>query len=47
MKWKRTTHYCIDKTCGWEETSHKLRDGLKCPKCNGPTMYYYPKKIGK
>lgn len=35
-------HYCLDKTCGWEERSHKIRDGVKCPKCNGPVMSYYP-----
>ncbi|SLJ98215.1 MULTISPECIES: hypothetical protein [unclassified Paenibacillus] len=33
-KQKLTTHYCIDKKCGFEETSHKIRDGWKCPKCN-------------
>jgi predicted Zn-ribbon and HTH transcriptional regulator len=35
------THYCMDKTCGWEETSHKIRDGIKCPKCNGIVMSVY------
>ncbi|HHB1908001.1 TPA: hypothetical protein ACOQ4X_005890 [Bacillus cereus] len=33
-KWPLTRHYCMDKRCGWEESSHKLRDGLKCPRCN-------------
>lgn len=34
---KRTTWYCIDRSCGWQETSHKVRDGLKCPVCELPT----------
>lgn len=38
MKQKRMTHYCIKKECNWEETSHKFRDGMKCPKCNGPII---------
>ncbi len=46
MKWKRTIHCCISKDCGWEETSHKIRDALECPKCNGPTINYYPKEVG-
>lgn len=37
-KYPRTRHYCLNKSCGWEEISYKLREGLKCPKCNGPTM---------
>lgn len=32
------THYCMDKSCGYEETNHKIRDGMKCPKCSGPVM---------
>ena len=26
----------MSKGCGFEETSHKIRDGWKCPKCKGP-----------
>ena len=44
MKSKLTTHYCMIKTCGWKETSHKIRDGIKCPKCGGPVNYFYPSK---
>ena len=38
MKQKRTTHYCLNKECEWTETSHEMRDGMKCPKCKGPIM---------
>lgn len=44
MKSKLTTYYCMNKTCDWEETSHKIRDGIKCPKCKGPVMSDYPNK---
>lgn len=44
MKGKLTTYYCMDKACEWEETSHKLRDGIKCPNCCGPVNSFYPKK---
>lgn len=37
MKSKRLTYYCLDESCDFEETTHKVRDGLKCPKCGGPT----------
>lgn len=37
MKQKLTTHYCLDKDCGYVERSHKVRDGLRCPRCGGPT----------
>ncbi len=47
MKGKRMTHYCFDKTCGWKETSHRLLDGIKCPKCQGPIISYHPKKESK
>lgn len=33
VKGKRLTYYCIDKTCGWEETNRKMKDGLSCPVC--------------
>lgn len=36
MKMPLTKYYCMSKECGWEETSHKLLDGVKCPKCSGP-----------
>jgi len=39
-----TKHWCMDKRCGFEETSHKIRDGWKCPKCNGLMMYQIVKK---
>jgi protein-arginine kinase activator protein McsA len=42
VKQKRMTHYCIDKECGWEEISHKVRDGIRCLKCNGPVMSVEP-----
>lgn len=35
---KLTVYCCIDKACGWEERTHKIRDGIKCPECNGPVM---------
>ncbi|EJQ43700.1 hypothetical protein IEQ_05028 [Bacillus cereus BAG6X1-2] len=38
MKQKRTTHYCLNKECEWTETSHKMCDGMKCPKCKGHFM---------
>lgn len=44
MKFPLTTHYCLDKDCGWEETSYKCRDGISCPKCNGPVMSVDPEK---
>jgi predicted Zn-ribbon and HTH transcriptional regulator len=44
MKSKLMTHYCMDKTCDYEETTHKIRDGIRCPKCKGPVNSYYPKK---
>jgi hypothetical protein len=43
VKQKRMTHYCIDKTCGWKETSHKIRDGISCPSCDGSVMSVGPK----
>lgn len=41
MKGKKMTHYCLVKTCDWKETSHKLSDGIKCPKCEGPVNSFY------
>ncbi len=38
MKMPLTKHWCIDKRCGFEETSHKVRDGWECPRCIGPMM---------
>ncbi|MGG2936774.1 hypothetical protein ABEO66_22110 [Bacillus pacificus] len=38
MKMPLTKHWCLNKSCGFEETSHKMRDGWNCPKCNGPMM---------
>lgn len=39
-----TKHWCLNKSCGFEETSHKIRDGWKCPKCNGPMSNIVVKK---
>ncbi|WP_180230299.1 hypothetical protein [Bacillus cereus] len=36
MKMPLTKHWCLDKRCGFEEISHKVRDGWECPKCKGP-----------
>lgn len=36
MKGKQTTYYCMD--CDWEETSHRLLDGIRCPNCGGPVL---------
>ena len=44
MKRKLMTHYCMDRTCGYEETNHKMRDAFNCPKCNGPTTSANPKR---
>ncbi|WP_178927603.1 hypothetical protein [Bacillus cereus] len=44
MKMPRTIHWCLDKACGWTEATHKLREGLKCPKCNGPTNCKFVEK---
>ncbi|MED1305718.1 hypothetical protein BK704_11125 [[Bacillus thuringiensis] serovar konkukian] len=38
MKMPLTKHWCLDNNCGFKETSHKVRDGWKCPKCKGPMM---------
>lgn len=38
MKNKLTTYYCMNKECDWKETTHKILDGIKCPKCNGPVL---------
>lgn len=40
VKGKLTTHYCVNKKCGWEETSHRLLDGIRCPKCRGIVISY-------
>ncbi|ARW58502.1 hypothetical protein [Bacillus phage Negev_SA] len=39
MKMLLTKHWCLDRNCGFEETSHKVRDGWKCPDCNGPMAF--------
>ncbi|HDR5270909.1 TPA: hypothetical protein QCS34_004632 [Bacillus thuringiensis] len=38
MKMPLTKHWCLNKDCRFEESSHKIRDGWKCPKCNGAMM---------
>jgi len=45
MKNKLMQHHCMDKGCGFKESSHKIRDGMKCPKCGGPIMSSYKNKI--
>ncbi|MEB9621348.1 hypothetical protein [Bacillus thuringiensis] len=27
LKMSLTKHWCLDRNCGFEETSHKIRDG--------------------
>ena len=39
LKMPLTKHWCLDRNCGFEETSHKVRDGWKCPDCNGPMAF--------
>nr|WP_259544974.1 hypothetical protein [Heyndrickxia oleronia] len=36
MKNPLTKYWCL--CCDWQETSHKLRDGLKCLECKSPVM---------
>lgn len=47
MKAKLTTHMCSDKECGFQVTDHKFRDGMKCPKCNGHIVSFYPSEATK
>lgn len=35
---KQRQYYCMSKECDWEEKTHKLLDGIKCPKCNEPVL---------
>ncbi len=44
MKMPLTKHWCLNKDCDFEVTDHKMRDGLKCPKCKGLTSLEYVKK---
>lgn len=39
MKQALTTYYCMVKTCDYRETTYKIRDGIKCPKCSGPVNH--------
>ncbi|WP_426867561.1 hypothetical protein [Bacillus cereus] len=39
LKMPLTKHRCLDRNCGFEETSHKIRDGWICPYCNGPMTF--------
>ncbi|MCU5667445.1 hypothetical protein NST86_22935 [Bacillus sp. FSL L8-0199] len=39
MKAPLTKYWCLDRNCGFEEISHKIRDGWKCPHCNGPMTF--------
>lgn len=36
-KQKLTTYWCLDKECDYSEQTHRILDGLICPKCGGPT----------
>ncbi|MCS1392989.1 hypothetical protein NXZ77_15535 [Lysinibacillus boronitolerans] len=38
MKAPLTRFYCMSKECGFEETTHKLKEGIPCPKCKGPVL---------
>lgn len=40
-------HYCMNETCDYKEISHKLRDGMRCPKCDGSVMSYYSSEDDK
>lgn len=35
MKYPLTKHKCMNEDCGWNETNHKVWDGIKCPECDG------------
>jgi DNA-directed RNA polymerase subunit RPC12/RpoP len=43
MKSKLMRYICMEKACGWQETSHKMKDGLRCPECDGFVMSEYVK----
>lgn len=43
MKFKRTVYYCMNNECSWNETSYKMRDGIRCPLCGGPVLTVDPK----
>lgn len=43
-KQRLMTHYCLNKECDYLEQSHKVRDGLRCPKCGGFTGACYADK---
>lgn len=47
MKAPLTRFYCMAKECDFEETTHKLKEGIKCPKCKGPVMSQEVKKDSK
>jgi len=44
MKNKLTLSYCLDEECGWEETSHRNMDGIRCPKCGRHVTSEFVKK---
>jgi len=37
----------MSKECDFEETTHKLKEGIPCPKCKGPVMSQEVKKERK
>ncbi|MGD6781341.1 hypothetical protein ACQCT3_18065 [Sutcliffiella horikoshii] len=47
MKNKRMSHFCLDKACNWKVTDHKIRDAIKCPKCDGFVMSEYVREMMK
>lgn len=47
MKAPLTRFYCLSKECGFEETTHKLKEGIPCPKCKGPVLSQEVKKESK
>ncbi len=42
MKSKLLKHNCMNQSCDFEEVSHRNRDAMKCPECNGPIMNVEP-----
>lgn len=44
MKSPLTRFYCMSKECDFEETTHKLLEGIYCPKCKGLVMSQRVKK---
>lgn len=45
MKFPLTRYYCISKECNFEEINHKIKEGIKCPKCEGPVISHRVEKL--